>query len=371
MLAPWLGASAADPDLPLPAMIDVDLTPSARADLASLRAAVTAVAPAARIDDSAATLAPLANLIESLRWLAAGLVLLMLVATGAIVALAARAALDTHRETIEVLHLMGGTDAQVARLFQRRIALDTLFGGLVGLAAAMLVMIAIGNRVSDLGSDLLGGAALPLSSWLILMLLPLAGTALAMAVARAHDFAGIGAAVMIGRAFSFLLLVYVLGYALFVVMLPRPADAQRTDAIVVLTGGAKRIERGLDLLERDRAQRMLISGVDRTVRPAELAVQYPGSGKWFGCCVDLGRESVDTRSNAEETARWLKRHKFKSVRLVTTDWHMPRARFELAMQLDETVVVIGDAVQSKPSFTQLFTEYNKYLLRHAAVLVGI
>lgn len=176
---------------------------------------------------------------------------------------------------------------------------------------------------------------------------------------------------MIGRAFSFLLLVYVLGYALFVVMLPRPADAQRTDAIVVLTGGAKRIERGLELLSRDRARRMLISGVDRTVRPAELAEQYPGNGKWFACCVDLGRESVDTRSNAEETARWLERHKFRSVRLVTTDWHMPRARFELAMQLDEDVVVTGDAVQSKPSFTQLFTEYNKYLLRHAAVLVGI
>lgn len=185
LLAPWLGTSAVDAEIPLPAMIDVDLAPAARADLGSLRAAVTAAAPAARIDDSAATLAPLANLIESLRWLAFALVALMLVATGAIVALAARAALDTHRETIEVLHLMGGTDAQVARLFQRRIALDTLFGGLVGLAAAMLVMIAIGNRVSALGSDLLGGAALPLLSWLILMLLPLAGTALAMAVARA------------------------------------------------------------------------------------------------------------------------------------------------------------------------------------------
>ena len=192
LLAPWLGASAADPDLPLPAMIDVDLNPAARADLAPLRAAVTAAAPAARIDDSAATLAPLAKLIDSLRWLAAGLVLLMLVATGAIVALAARAALDTHRETIEVLHLMGGTDAQVARLFQRRIALDTLFGGLVGLAAAMLVMIAVGDRVSALGSDLLGGAALPLSSWALLFLLPFGGTALAMAVARATILRALG-----------------------------------------------------------------------------------------------------------------------------------------------------------------------------------
>jgi uncharacterized SAM-binding protein YcdF (DUF218 family) len=90
----------------------------------------------------------------------------------------------------------------------------------------------------------------------------------------------------------------------------------------------------------------------------------------FDCCIDLGRESVDTRSNAQETAQWLKRHKFRTVRLVTTDWHMPRARFELKRQ-SPAVEVMSDAIQSKPSFRQLFTEYNKYLLRHAAVIVGI
>ena len=176
---------------------------------------------------------------------------------------------------------------------------------------------------------------------------------------------------MISRAVAFLVLAYVLGYALFVVLLPGPADDSRTGGLVVLTGGAKRLERGLDLLERGRAERMLISGVERTVRPVELAQRYRTDQALFDCCVDLGRESVDTRSNADETGRWLARHKFKSVRLVTTDWHMPRARFELSRKIGDDVELIGDAIRSNPSFRQLFTEYNKYLLRHAAVLVGI
>lgn len=176
---------------------------------------------------------------------------------------------------------------------------------------------------------------------------------------------------MISRALSALLLLYLLGYALFSVLLPRPADERSTDAIVVLTGGAKRIERGLELMEKGKAKRMLVSGVARTVRPEELAAQYMKDEALFRCCVDLGRESVDTRSNAEEVARWLGRHKFRSLRLVTTDWHMPRARFELSRRLGDEIEVVGDAVESNPSFAQLFTEYNKYLLRRAAVIVGI
>lgn len=176
---------------------------------------------------------------------------------------------------------------------------------------------------------------------------------------------------MISRALSALILIYLIGYALFVVLLPRPADDRVTDAIVVLTGGPKRIERGLDLMERKRAQRMLISGVARTVRPAELVAQYDSDKALFDCCIDLGRESVDTRSNALETARWLKKRGFTTVRLVTTDWHMPRAGFEIARQVEGDVELIGDAVSSDPSFRQLFTEYNKYLLRRAAVMVGI
>ncbi|HKT14736.1 MAG TPA: cell division protein [Allosphingosinicella sp.] len=184
LLEPWLGPGGLASDLPVPVMIDVDLTPEAYRRLDAVRASIIDVAPSARVDDNAQWLAPLAKLIDALKWLASGLVLLMIGATAATVVLAARAALDTHRGTIEVLHLMGATDVQVARLFQRRIALDALFGGVVGLVAAALVLTGIAQRVGALGSELLGSAGLPLASWLILVALPAAGVLLAMLVAR-------------------------------------------------------------------------------------------------------------------------------------------------------------------------------------------
>lgn len=167
------------------------------------------------------------------------------------------------------------------------------------------------------------------------------------------------------------LLLYALGYALFVVMLPRPADDGRTDAVVVLTGGGGRIERGLETLERGLARRMLISGVQRTVRPQELAAEHDAEQRLFDCCIDLGREAVDTRTNADEVARWVERHRVRSFRLVTTDWHMPRAKFEIAKRLPDDVTVVTDAVQSNPSLRQLFTEYNKFVLGYIADLIGI
>ncbi|HEX8642218.1 MAG TPA: FtsX-like permease family protein [Allosphingosinicella sp.] len=184
LLEPWIGAAGIESDLPIPALVDIDLTQEGRNSLDRIRAAVAAVAPAARVDDNAQWLAPLASLIGALEWLAAGLVLLMVGATAATVVLAARAALDTHRGTIEILHMMGATDVQVARLFQRRIALDALFGGLVGFIIAGIVLIALADRVSALGSELLGSASLPPEGWAVLVALPAFGVMLAMMVAR-------------------------------------------------------------------------------------------------------------------------------------------------------------------------------------------
>ena len=184
MLEPWLGPGGVEADLPVPALIDVDLDPAGGMDLAQLSAATAAVAPSARLDENAQWLAPLVSLIAALKWLAAGLVLLMVGATTATVFLAARAALDTHRQTIEILHLMGATDVQIARLFQRRIALDALFGGLVGFLLAGIVLFLLGQRVSALGSELLGSTAISLEIGAILLVLPLFGVLLAMLVAR-------------------------------------------------------------------------------------------------------------------------------------------------------------------------------------------
>ncbi len=175
---------------------------------------------------------------------------------------------------------------------------------------------------------------------------------------------------MIGRVVSFVLLVWALGFAVFAVTIADPADDRRTDAIVVLTGGSGRMSRGLDLLRRGRARRMLVSGVDRVVKPNELAAENDASKRLFACCVDLGKESVDTRSNAAETAKWMRSRGFKTMRLVTTDWHMTRAKYELSRQSPADVTILPDGVESHASFRTLFAEYNKYLLRRTAVLLG-
>ena len=176
---------------------------------------------------------------------------------------------------------------------------------------------------------------------------------------------------MIVRLLAVSLLAWMLGFVWFAVFLPEPLDGRPTDAIVVLTGGAGRIDRGIALLQEGAAKRMLISGVDRSVRPAELAAQYDAPERLFSCCITLGREAIDTRSNAIETARWLERRDYKTVRLITTDWHMRRAALELHQALPGRVTIVYDAVPSRPSLTILLREYNKYLLRRAAALVGI
>jgi len=176
---------------------------------------------------------------------------------------------------------------------------------------------------------------------------------------------------MIVRILSFLGLVWMLGFAWFALLLPQPLDGRPSDAIVVLTGGAGRIDRGLALLRAGAAKRMFISGVDRTVRPTELAAQYDTPNRLFECCITLGREAIDTRSNALETARWLDRRDYRTVRLITTDWHMRRAAFELRQTLPERTVLFYDAVPSRPSLTMLVKEYDKYLLRRAAALIGL
>jgi len=178
---------------------------------------------------------------------------------------------------------------------------------------------------------------------------------------------------MIARGASLVALFYLLGFVLFALTLGRPAtaDAKRTDAAVVLTGGSNRIEHAVDVIRDGGAKRLLVAGADPSVTKADLARRVPGNRKLLKCCVDLGSESVDTRSNAEEASRWLAKHHFKSVRLITSDWHMRRARYEFRRVLGEKYEIVPDAVRSEPSFLTLFGEYNKFVLRRMAVWVDI
>jgi uncharacterized SAM-binding protein YcdF (DUF218 family) len=178
---------------------------------------------------------------------------------------------------------------------------------------------------------------------------------------------------MIARLLSFLAIFYVLGFALFAVTLGKAArdDAPKADAIVTITGGPGRIEHGAMLLAEGKGRRLLIAGADPSVRKADLVRRLGGKRELFECCVDLGSESVDTRSNAEEARRWIERHRYNSVRLVTSDWHMRRARYEFHRQLGGNVTIIPDAVRTEPNFMTLFGEYNKYLLRRISVWLDI
>jgi cell division transport system permease protein len=193
MLKPWLGDAGLDPDLPMPAMIDVDMKDGSDAALADVERVAQGIAPnMVRVDRHARWLAPVRSFVTTLSWLAAGLVVLMVSATAAVVLLAARAGLDTHRDTIEVLHMLGSTDVQVARLFQRRIAMETLIGGAIGAVAAALLAALLQSEIGALGSEMLSGAALSQRDWIVLAFLPLLFVALATFAARAGVLRALG-----------------------------------------------------------------------------------------------------------------------------------------------------------------------------------
>jgi uncharacterized SAM-binding protein YcdF (DUF218 family) len=176
---------------------------------------------------------------------------------------------------------------------------------------------------------------------------------------------------MFRRLVALIVLVWLFGFLWFAVALPGPLPANaRTDAIIVLTGSSGRIEHALDVLEAGKAPTLLVSGVDREVRPREFAVQFHVPARLMRCCVTLGYRAYDTRSNAIEAAQWVTEHGAKSVRLVTADWHMRRAALELSREFPAGVRMERDAVPSHPSLGALFLEYHKLLARAAINLWG-
>lgn len=184
LLEPWLGDAGLEADLPIPQMVDVELIEASDTAVAAVTRAAEAASPGARVDRSASWLAGVRSFVLSLAWLAGGLVLLMASATAAIVLLTARAGLDTHRDTIDMLHMLGSSDQQVAALFQRRIGLDTLTGGVPGTLIALAVVALIGWRVTALESGLTQGTSLAWPDWIVLGALPLVFAGMAIVAAR-------------------------------------------------------------------------------------------------------------------------------------------------------------------------------------------
>lgn len=187
LVEPWLGGVAGPDDvaIPVPALIDARLSGAlTAARLDELQAAVRQAAPAARVDAQSTWLKPVFGAVDTLQWLALALILLLSCATGAAVLLAARTALGNNRETIEIVHLLGGTDAQIARIFQRSIAFDAIGGGIAGMAAAFVVIALLGKTFAALQAGIVTGAALGGWDWALLGLIPLAAVAVATMTAR-------------------------------------------------------------------------------------------------------------------------------------------------------------------------------------------
>ncbi len=187
LLEPWLGQQgvAEEDAIPIPALIDVRLTgPVTPRRLEELRASLNASVPSARLDAQARWLEPVFAAVASLQWLAAGLIVLLAATSAAAVWLAARSALGSNRETIEIIHLLGGTDTQIARIFQRSIGLDAVLGGLVGLALGLAAMVLLGRQFAGLGSGMVAGGALGPVDWGLLAAIPVLAVILAMLTAR-------------------------------------------------------------------------------------------------------------------------------------------------------------------------------------------
>lgn len=185
LIEPWLGTRVMADQIPVPALIDVRMRDRVDGEaLGGLRRIVRNVAPAARVDAQSTWLKPVFGAIDSLQWLALALVALLSLALAAAVLLAVRTALGTNRETIEIVHLLGGTDGQIARVFQRAIGFDAAGGGAVGLALGLVVVLFLGQRFGGLEAGLVNSGALDWFDWVLLALVPIAGVLLAMVTAR-------------------------------------------------------------------------------------------------------------------------------------------------------------------------------------------
>ncbi|HEX9770540.1 MAG TPA: YdcF family protein [Kiloniellales bacterium] len=174
-----------------------------------------------------------------------------------------------------------------------------------------------------------------------------------------------------------ILVLWAAGLLWFAASLPTTvADpSRRTDAIVVLTGGTGRLRQGFELLAQDRAQELFVSGVGRGVKVAELLEIDRIAPPELTCCVVLGYKAGDTHGNAVETAAWMRKQGFKSLRLVTATYHMPRSLLEFRAAMPQIEILPHPVFsrnfrqenwwQWRGSSILLAKEYNKYLLAWA------
>ena len=161
----------------------------------------------------------------------------------------------------------------------------------------------------------------------------------------------------------------------------KPPTEPRADAIVVLTGGYQRIDQAVELLKKGAGKRLLISGVHPATTPRQIRRMTQASPELFSCCVDVGYDALDTIGNAQEASNWIHQRGYKSVLVVTNNYHMPRSLAELAYVDSETQFIPYPVVNTDLKTSNWFTdpnamrvmlaEYVKVLFAGARNLTGL
>jgi uncharacterized SAM-binding protein YcdF (DUF218 family) len=170
---------------------------------------------------------------------------------------------------------------------------------------------------------------------------------------------------------------WVAGLFVFADSIPRHPQQSRekTDAIVVLTGGTLRLEQGLSLLSQNMAKKLFVSGVHRGVDVQQLIDRSRRSPEMIDCCIVLGYAADHTAGNATETAEWMSKQGYKSLRLVTASYHMPRSLIEFRYAMPKVQIIpnpvfpenvkVDEWWRWPGTATLIVGEYNKYLVAAA------
>lgn len=181
-----------------------------------------------------------------------------------------------------------------------------------------------------------------------------------------------GAVRLLFDAAILLLVMLVIGFVVFANSIERERrePAYAADGISVLTGGTSRIDEAMRLLAHGKAKRVLITGVNRGTTREQLKRLASQGDQYFACCVDIDKEARNTIDNATETAQWVALHRYGSIIVVTSNYHMPRALAELARALPDVTLIPYPVVDNNVHVERwwnyigttrlLLSEYLKY-----------
>ncbi len=422
LLEPWLGANNSLLGLPIPRLIAIEIDRNQPPDLSRVRQNLAArFQDKVLLDDHRHWQSQIRSLTRSVALAGIGILILVATATISVIVSAARSAMASNHEIVEVLHFVGAQRKFIASEFERHFLALGIRSGLLGALSAGLVFFFAPYAIQMLGGgsvtaseikQLVGSAQLDFFGYSLLGLIVVAVAGICMftssywvdrilntegtianpnysprkrfgvssrqAGRRANgmmspngSFAkGVG---VVLKSTFLLFLAFALGFVIYASSIDRNGarSVVQADGIVVLTGGKSRINKALKLLAAGKAKRLLISGVHAQTSVGQLARLFPGAKPLFNCCIDLGRAAKDTIGNAHETRSWARQKGFGSLIVVTSSYHMPRAIAEFRTVMPDTELKAYGIASSNVDMDQwwsdsatlrlLFSEYLKYI----------